>query len=208
MITLYFRPGTCALASYLALEEAGAAHEVVDMSAQLSLLQQINPRGKVPVLDIDGWLLRENVAILSCIAERFPAAGLWPDDAAERLQCLSTLAWLASTVHIDYRQMRRPMAFSPEVPAQPGISEQGRRNFLRDLGELDARLDGRDWLLGDRLSVADLYGLVFIEWAVTSQVYDPQWTHLTRWASRLIQRPAVAKVLQAVGASLLKFGQA
>ncbi len=72
-LTLYFRPGTCALASYMALEETGAAFTAVDVSKSLDLLNTLNPRGKVPVLGIGNRVLVENSAILVYIAKNWPA---------------------------------------------------------------------------------------------------------------------------------------
>jgi len=204
MLTLYYRPGTCALASYLALAEAGADFEAVDLSDRLDRVAELNPRGKVPILEVDGQILRENVAILGWVARRFPQAGLLPADALDEALCLSTVAWFASTLHIDYRRFLKPHVFSPDTAAHASISAEGALQFRRDLDEVDAMLQQREWLHGDRLTVADLYALVFVDWARRSALDQPGWPAIDRWLARLLARPKVTQVLRTMGSPLAR----
>lgn len=202
MLTLYYRPGTCALAAYLALQEAGAHFRPVDVSDKPELLAQINPRGKVPVLEIDGQVLRENIAILGFIAHRYPASGLLPEGPFGQAQCMSTLAWFASTLHIDYRRFIKPQVYTQQPDAQAAVSAEGALQYRRDLEELDRALQQRTWLHGAQRTVADLYGLVFVDWALRSDLYDPGWRSLGQWVERLRGRPAVLHVLKQTGSPL------
>ena len=77
MLTLYFCPGACSTASHVALEETRAPY--VEKPIMLPKGEQktpeylkINPRGKVPALDVDGTILTENTAILTYLAKKFP----------------------------------------------------------------------------------------------------------------------------------------
>lgn len=202
MLTLYYRPGTCALAAYLALQEAGAEFVPIDVSDKLDLLARLNPRGKVPVLEVEGQVLRENIAILGFIASRFPAAGLLPNDPIEQAKCISTLAWFASTLHIDYRRFLKPQVYSHEKAAHAAISAEGALQYGRDLEELDRMLQQGAWLHGEQRTVADLYGLVFVDWAIRSELYDPGWRAIGQWVERLRGRPAVLHVLKKAGSPL------
>jgi len=203
MLTLYFRPGTCALAPYLALEVARAPYRAVDLTGQPELPAQLNPRGKVPVLEVDGQPLFENVAILTYIAERFPAARLLPAEALARAQCVATLAWFSSTLHIDYRRFLKPQLYSPEAAAHAAISAEGALQYGRDLDELDAWLRERRWVQGEQLTLADLYAVVFVQWACTSALFDQRWHGITRWLRALRQLEPVERVLRATGSVLL-----
>ena len=83
MLKLFYAPGTCALASRIALEDARAEHEIVrvDFSRQQqhsAEFLKINPKGRVPALSTDGGILTETPAILTFIAQSFPDAGLAP----------------------------------------------------------------------------------------------------------------------------------
>ena len=77
MLTLYFSPGACSLASHIGLEETGAPYEakpilLAKQQQRTESYLKINPRGKVPSLDADGKILVENTAILTYLARRFP----------------------------------------------------------------------------------------------------------------------------------------
>ncbi|MDR5651677.1 glutathione S-transferase family protein [Ruixingdingia sedimenti] len=194
-LTLYYRPGTCALGPLIALEECGAAYAAVDLSQDRAALLRINPRGKVPVLRMGDHSLRECVAILDLIAALHPAAGLMPRDPLDRAECLSLLAWYASTLHIDYRRFLKPAVFSADPAAHAGISDRGRAAFQAGLAELDGMLAGRRWALGDSYSLADGYALVFVNWAVTSGLFLPDWQALAGWTRRMLARPAVGRAL-------------
>jgi glutathione S-transferase len=106
MLTLYFSPGSSAMATHIALHEVGAAFE-----ARPTLLYQnahrspeylaINAEGKVPTLVIDGRPLTEVAATLWYLARRYPDAGLLPQqgDIEAEAQVISWMSFIASTIH-------------------------------------------------------------------------------------------------------------
>ena len=106
MLTLYFSPGSSAMATHIALHEVGAAFE-----ARPTLLYQnahrspeylaINAEGKVPTLVIDGRALTEVAATLWYLARRYPDAGLLPQqgDIEAEAQVISWMSFIASTIH-------------------------------------------------------------------------------------------------------------
>src|SRR3982751_4148809 len=85
MLKLYYAPHTCALATHIVLEEAGAAYETVRMSFASEDQKQpaylaINPKARVPALVTERGVLTETPAMLAFVAQSFPAAGLAPTD--------------------------------------------------------------------------------------------------------------------------------
>src|SRR4030095_14617581 len=106
MLKLYYAPNTCALASHIALEDAGADYETVriDFAAHDQRKAEclaINPKGRVPSLVTDRGILTETPAILVFIAQSFPRAALAPVDdpyALARVQAFNS--YLCSTVHV------------------------------------------------------------------------------------------------------------
>ena len=79
MLKLFWAPGTCALASYIALEEAGAQFEPVRLDftkgdQRKPEYLKVNPKGRVPALVTDRGILTENPAILAWIAQTWPQA--------------------------------------------------------------------------------------------------------------------------------------
>ncbi len=80
---LYYAAGTCALASNIALEEAGAKFETVRVDFRSNEQRKpeylaINPKGRVPALVTEHGVLTETPALLIYIAQAFPRAGLAP----------------------------------------------------------------------------------------------------------------------------------
>ena len=81
MLKLFYSPGSCALASHIALEESGAAYETrrIDFGSAEQTTPEylaINPKGRVPALVTERGILTESPAILLYIAQSFPAAHL------------------------------------------------------------------------------------------------------------------------------------
>jgi glutathione S-transferase len=99
-VALYYSPGACSLAPHVALQEIGKPFELRLADARGKRLAdnpeylRVNPRGRIPALDVDGRLLTENAAIMAWLAMQHPEAGLWPIDPVARARCLEMLASL------------------------------------------------------------------------------------------------------------------
>ena len=83
MLTLYYAPHTCALASHIALEDAAAAYKLerIDFARaqqQSAEYLRVNPKARVPALVTAGGVITETPAILAFVAQSFPSAGLAP----------------------------------------------------------------------------------------------------------------------------------
>jgi len=200
MLTLYFCPGACSTASHVALEETGAPY--VEKPIMLPKGEQktpeylkINPRGKVPALDVDGTILTENTAILTYLALKFPEKKLLPMDSFEQARSISTMAWLSNIVHPSYTHYMRPERFAPDAAAQPVVKETGKKTFWTCLQEIDGLLAGKDWMMGSSFSVVDCYALVFYGWGVRAELPVKELANYTAFKERMLKRPAVKKVL-------------
>ena len=73
MLTLYYAPGACSMASHITLEESGAQYETKMLAMakgeqRSETYLKLNPRGKGPALDVNGEILTENLAILTYLA--------------------------------------------------------------------------------------------------------------------------------------------
>src|SRR5215472_15044688 len=105
MLTLYFSPGSSAMATHIALHEIGVPFETTLVSLAKGEqhspeYRSINPEGKVPTLLIDGRKLTEVAATLYYLAKTYPAAGLWPSGGIEdEAQAISWMSFIAATIH-------------------------------------------------------------------------------------------------------------
>jgi glutathione S-transferase len=212
MYTLYYWPGSCATASHILLEEAGAtydAHAVALAKGEQrgEAYRKVNPHGKVPALAVDGHVITQNAAILPFIASRFPDANLTPSDPVAYADCMALVGWLTSAAHPAFGlalHPERPLGGAEGAePAVAAIRENGRRQFWACLEELDARVTGREWMMGDQFTFADPYALVFYGWGKRIDMPVGDLAAFTAFKDRMTARPAVRRVLEKENSPLL-----
>lgn len=201
-LTLYFAGGSCSLPALVGLEEAGAQFEAVrlvlaDGDQRTPEYLAINPRGRVPVLALDGQTVGENVAVLTAIANRFPQAKLLPfGDEVLLGRAYELIGWFSSGVHVSFAQVFRPERFSRDERAWPAIRAGGRENVLAAFAEIEQRLqNGGPWLLGEAFSLVDPYALVFHRWAPRLEIDASTYPAFSTHAQRVLTRPAVGRAV-------------
>jgi glutathione S-transferase len=114
------------------------------------------------------------------------------------------MAWLSNIVHPSYTHYMRPERFAPDAAAQPGVKETGKKTFWTNLQEIDGLLAGKDWMMGKEFSVADCYTLVFYGWGLRAELPVKELANYTAFKDRMLQRPAVRKVLESEDSIILK----
>nr|WP_300453173.1 glutathione transferase GstA [Accumulibacter sp.] len=197
---LYFTPGSSSLAPHIALREAGLDFDLVRVDLHQRRLADgsdfvaINPKGYVPVLEIDtGVCLTEVPAIVQYIADRIPERGLAPRPYTfERYRLQEWLGFISSELH---------KAFVPLF--KPGTPEEYKRctreALAARLGYVAARLEGNDYLLGDQFTVADAYLFAVLTWCNAVEIDLGAWPALLAFQERIGQRPSVCDALAAEG---------
>ena len=201
MLTLYFSPGACSLASHIGLEETGAPYELKPIllakgQQRTDEYLKINPRGKVPALSVDGKVLVENTAILTYLSRRFPEKKLLPSDPAKEARCIGTMCWFSSIVHPSYQRSHRPERFAEGEAAQAAVKENGRKMFWANLQEIDGMIQANDWIMGRDFTAVDGYALVFYGWASRSGFPVQELGAYTAWQERMMNRPSVRKSVE------------
>jgi glutathione S-transferase len=202
VFTLYYAPHTCALASHIALEQAGARYRAVRVdfgcNAQLEAAYlAINPKGRVPALATDRGVLTETPAILAFIAQTFPKARLAPPDdpfAFARAQAFN--AYLCATLHVAHAHRMRGYRWADD----PGALAEMQRKAPQAVGECFAliereMLDG-PWVLGDAYSICDAYLFTFAQWLESDGVDISSLPKVVDHRRRVSQMPAVRAVLE------------
>jgi glutathione S-transferase len=204
MMKLFYSPGACSLASHIALIETGAPFElakfpVADKSNWKPEYLAINPRGFIPALAVDDWIMTENAAIMLYLAQRYPAANLLPSQPAPLAKALEWLLWQSSTAHPAFAHLWRPERFV-DTPEDKEIVKKAALPRVQRVGaEIEAWLSANDYAAGSAFSIADGMFLVLYRWlwrageSVNEQTH-PAWT---RYVLRLRERPSVQKALTA-----------
>ena len=187
MLTLYLAPGSSSMAPHIALHEVGATFEARALSWARREYREpaylaINPEGKVPTLLVEGRPLTEVAGILFYLARRFPEAGLLPDDDPEaEAQVVSWMSFLAATVHPARRQ---------------GVEHAGAIWMLAE-----QRLGGREWAVGDRMSIADIHLFrLFWRFRDSAGLAPSEVPGLSGHHDRMMARPAVRRTIEAEAA--------
>jgi glutathione S-transferase len=209
MLTLYYSPGACSMASHIGIEETGAAYAekptlLAKGEQKTEAYLKVNPRGKVPALSVDGRIITENTAILTYLARQFPKANLLPADLVGEAHCIGAMAWFSNIVHPSYQRYMRPERFAEGEAAQATVKDMGHKSFWANLQEINSLLEGKDWMMGKQYTVVDPYGLVFYGWGARSEFPMKELAAYTAWKDRMLKRPAVMKILQSEQNVLVK----
>jgi glutathione S-transferase len=203
--TFFTAPGTCALATHIALHEAGAAFDVqtLDFGAQQQQSPDylaINPKGRVPALRTAEGVLTETPALLLFVAQRFPQARLAPlDDAFALARMQEFNNYLASTVHVAHAHKRRGARWADDPAAHAAMQAKVPQTMTACAAMLEAQLSPGPWVLGDSYSVADGYLFTLTGWLEGDGVDTAQFPRLMAHHARVAQRPAVQRALAGAG---------
>ena len=201
---LYVMPGSCALACHIALEWADAAYELEVLTRDALRSKQflaVNPKAKVPALLLDEKdVITEAQAVLLFIADLFPDACLAPpaSDLVPRAKLNETLSELTSEVHPAFGPLFAPSRYA----AEPGCEEAVKRAACARVDacfvRLNAALEGKDWLLGER-SVADPYLYALSRWLKMTPKPVESYPAIARHYGHMASDPYVCKALAAEG---------
>lgn len=201
MLTLYYAPGTCALASHLTLEFAGAAYDTVRLDFKNAEQRspeylKLNPKGRVPALKTPQGVLTETPAVLLYIAQTHPQAGLAPlDDAFALAKANEFNSYLCATVHVAHAHKHRGSRWADDPAAHESMRKKVPQNMTDCFQLIESTMLQGPWVLGERFSICDLYLFTIGTWLEGDGVDASQFTKLTALTERLRQEPAAQKVL-------------
>lgn len=197
---LYYAPGTCAVACWIALEWAGADFEVERADYASEAFQRVNPLAMVPALDMGGpRAMTQSDAILTYIAESHPHARLGPDDEPQgRFEFGETMAFLTGDFHPAFWPFFTPQRFtadhSPQALDHVRAASHGRID--RVMQHLDRLIGPSSRVYRDRRSVADAYAYVMVRWTGKLQKTWKAYPSIARFYTQMEQDPTVQDVLR------------
>ena len=200
MLKLYYAPGTCALASHIALEEAGAAYDAVRLDFARNEQKNanylaVNPKGRVPTLVTDQGVLSETPAILAYLAQVFPAANLAPTDPWTFARAQSFNSYLCSTVHVAHAHKGRGPRWSDDAAAIESMKKKVPQNVTDCFTLIERDMLAGPWVLGEAYSVCDAYLFTIARWLEGDGVDIARFPKVHAHFQRMAARPAVKKAL-------------
>ena len=203
---LYARAGACSMAPHIILEELGLDYELVLVETdKLNKPEHlaVNPMAQVPSLATDDGLMTESVAILLYLDEKYgegrvsPPSGSW-----ERGQMIMRLMFLASQEHPAFGLWLRPFRWLDDGDEQGRLKAAAEERFAVCFRCLEGWLEGRDWLIGDHMTLADTLAFVHARWGLRVDPPTTEYPNIWRFAQNMAEVPSVARVMEQEGVAL------
>jgi glutathione S-transferase len=162
---------------------------------------KINPAGRVPVLVDDDLVLTESVAIVLYLAEKYPHKGLVPTDIKQRAQVNRWLLFAATELEQPLWRILRHTALYPEHLRLPAEVSLARQDFTDMVAVMEDHMHGRQFIVGNTVTVADIVCAHTLDWANEVRLLDgcPQ---LLGYIERMYARPNAPLRIAAALASI------
>jgi glutathione S-transferase len=199
---LYYAPGACSQAPHILMHEIGLSHDAAKVDLRSKMVEdgrsylQVNPKGVVPALELDnGEVLTENAVILQYLGDRAGSKDILPPHGDfRRYRVLETVNFITTELH-------KPFGFLFKATGTHASDEI--KQFVRDyiaqrLDHVNEKLGSGPYLMGEDLSLPDVYLFVITGWAEKFFGLD-KWSSLAGFRERMLRRPAVRHVLRFEG---------
>jgi glutathione S-transferase len=196
---LYYALGACSLAPHIALNEAGLAYDAVKVDLRTHQLADgtdyytINPKGYVPLLELDdGQRLSEVAVILQYIADRKPGTLAPAFGSLPRYRVMEWLNFIATEIHKQFGPL-----WYPDTPDT--TKEKQRATLAKRFDFVAKTLAAQPYLAGDAFSIADAYLFTIVNWSGMLKIDLSPWPALQQFQARVAARPKVHATLVAEG---------
>lgn len=202
MLKLYFSPGSCARASHIILEEAGAPYQAekisfADNQQRSPDFLKINPKGRVPALVTAQGILTESPAILAYVAQIHPEAKLAPTDPFAFAQAQSFNSYICSTVHVAHAHKFRGARWADDPAAIEAMKAKAPESVAAAFALIEEGMLKGPWVLGDHYSICDAYLFTVSSWLEGDGVDLSKLPRVMEHRQRVADRPATKSVLLA-----------
>lgn len=199
---LYYAPGSCALASHIALNEAHADFEAlrIDFGANEQRGAQYlatNPKGRVPALVTERGTLTETPAILAYIAQSYPDAALAPiadPFAFANVQAFNS--YLCSTVHVAHAHGGRGHRWADAPDALADMKRKVPETMTACFELIESEFFQGPWVMGESYTVCDPYLYTVSRWLQGDGVEIGRFPKVAQHFERIAQRPLVKQTLE------------
>jgi glutathione S-transferase len=201
MFKLYFAPQTCALASHIALIDAGAAHEAIFVNFKKDEQRSpdyvaINPKARVPSLVTERGVLTETPAILAFIAQSFPQAKLAPTDPYEFAEAQAFNSYICSTLHVAHAHRMRGSRWADEASSYADMQRKVPQTVGDGFSLVERMMFKGPWVLGESYSICDPYLFTVAQWMEADGLDPAKFPKVADHRKRMSERPSVRKALE------------
>ena len=178
------------------LEELELKYEYVEVDLMHGAGRQpwfleINPGGKVPVLDDGGMVITESAAICLHLAEKHPEGGLLPQPGIERTACYKWISFILTEIDAPLWTIAKHRFGLPAERRVPAVIETAGWEFKQAAKLLASDLGDRSYLVADRFTLADILAAHTLLWARSARLAFSD--SLAAYLDRLLVRPAAVR---------------
>lgn len=200
MLTLYYTPRTCALATHIALIDAGADYTLkrIDFGRGEQRTPEflaLNPRGRVPALVTPQGILTETTALLTWIAQTYPQAKLAATDPFALARLQSFTAFLSSTLHVAHAHGPRGSRWTDDPAAQAALKSFVPTSVTAAFKLVEDTMLQGPFVMGDTYTIADPYLFTMSTWIEGDGVDTTQIPRVLAHRQMMTQRPSVIRAL-------------
>jgi glutathione S-transferase len=201
MLTLFYAPNTCSLASHIALEEAGADYELrrIDFGKteqQSPDYLSVNPKARVPALVTPRGVLTETPAILAFIAQSFAQARLAPlDDPFAFAEMQAFNSYLCATVHVAHAHRMRGYRWVDDAAAILAMQKKVPQSVWACFDLIERHMLRGPWVMGATYTIADPYLFTIAQWLEADGVDPRRLPRVAEHRERMLLRPSVQKAI-------------
>ena len=205
MYTLYYAPGTAAMAPNGVLEEIGADYDLVAVDISRDKPRDpdflaINPNGCVPALSDEHGSIYEAAAITIYLADKHAHAGLAPAiDDRLRGKYLQWLVYMADTLQIAYQMHYYPERHSTDASGIPAVQAKAAERLAMVWGRIEDAFEPGPYLLGERYSACDIYVYMLATWHPEKAGLLERCPRMARCCELVAARPAIRRMMEIHG---------
>ena len=156
----------------------------------------LNPNGHVPVIDDDGFILWESMAINLYLAKKYGAGGLYPSSLQDEARAWQWSFWGMTEVERPLLTVLFNRAILPENQRDSTAADTAEKSLAQPLGVLEGVLGCTSHLLGNRFTVADLNVASILAWARPAQIDMAAFPQVAEWLKNCAERPAARAARQ------------
>ncbi|MFD0859471.1 glutathione S-transferase family protein [Roseovarius aquimarinus] len=200
---LYYAPGTVSVSIAIALHEAGLdfdSHKVSFKDAEQTKPEYhaINPKGRVPALEIEGGILTETGAILDYIAAIAPEAGLMPEDPVDAARVRGVIHYLASTMQPNHAHGPRAYRWAEKEESHADMRAQVPKTMRASAAYVEDHCLRSPFVMGDHVTAADPHLFVMCLWLKGDGVDPEDFPRISAFLQAMEERASV-KAARAAG---------
>ena len=156
----------------------------------------LNPNGHIPVIDDDGFILWESMAINLYLAKKYGAGGLYPSRLEDEARAWQWSLWGMTEVERPVLTAMMNRAIFPENQRDLAAADAAEKTLAQPLRVLDGVLGPTPYLLDERFTVADLNVASILAWARPAQIDMSAFPKVAEWLGICAERPAARAVRQ------------